>query len=196
MKSDIHPEYVECKVTCGCGNSFTTRATVGELAVEVCSACHPFYTGQQRFVDTAGRVEKFQKKFKWNAAQAVQEADEAAKKAREKAAKKKAAEAPKKAPAKAKSAEGKKPEKAAGEAKKADEAKAESKKPDEAKAGAGGKSTAPGVGEESKRKRNPPSKAKKESLTPKTGSAPAPEAPGQPAAAADEEKGSQGASEG
>ena len=63
MKADIHPKYVECKVTCGCGNSFTTQATVPELNVEICSACHPFYTGKQKFVDTAGRVEKFQKKF-------------------------------------------------------------------------------------------------------------------------------------
>jgi len=63
MKDGIHPKYLECKVTCGCGSSFTTRATTGELTVEICSACHPFYTGKQKFVDTAGRVEKFQKKF-------------------------------------------------------------------------------------------------------------------------------------
>ena len=75
MKKGIHPEYVECKVTCGCGNSFMTRATVKALAVEVCSSCHPFYTGQQRFVDTAGRVEKFQKKYQWNAKQAVTAAE-------------------------------------------------------------------------------------------------------------------------
>jgi large subunit ribosomal protein L31 len=75
MKKGIHPEYVECKVTCGCGNSFTTRATVKSLTVEVCSNCHPFYTGQQRFVDTAGRVEKFQKKYQWNAKQAVTAAE-------------------------------------------------------------------------------------------------------------------------
>jgi large subunit ribosomal protein L31 len=63
MKKKTHPKYVECKVTCGCGSSFVTRATVGELNVEVCSACHPFYTGKQRYVDTAGRIEKFQRKF-------------------------------------------------------------------------------------------------------------------------------------
>ena len=63
MKKKTHPKYAECKVTCGCGNSFVTRATVGELNVEVCSACHPFYTGKQRYVDTAGRIEKFQRKF-------------------------------------------------------------------------------------------------------------------------------------
>jgi large subunit ribosomal protein L31 len=63
MKADIHPKYVPCKVTCGCGFTFTTRATVPELNVEICSSCHPFYTGKQKFVDTAGRVEKFQRKF-------------------------------------------------------------------------------------------------------------------------------------
>ena len=63
MKDKIHPKYVECKVTCGCGNSFTTRSVRSEVNVEICSACHPFYTGQQKFVDTAGRVEKFQRKF-------------------------------------------------------------------------------------------------------------------------------------
>jgi large subunit ribosomal protein L31 len=64
MKTGIHPEYVECKVTCGCGNSFTTRCTIPEMHVDICSACHPFYTGRQKFVDTAGRIEKFNKKFK------------------------------------------------------------------------------------------------------------------------------------
>jgi large subunit ribosomal protein L31 len=63
MKSDIHPEYVECTVRCGCGNAFKTRSTVPEVHVEICSQCHPFYTGQQKFVDTAGRVERFQRKF-------------------------------------------------------------------------------------------------------------------------------------
>ena len=59
MKAEIHPEYVDCTVTCGCGSSFTTRSTRAKINVEICSACHPFYTGQQRFVDTAGRIEKF-----------------------------------------------------------------------------------------------------------------------------------------
>ena len=63
MKEKIHPKYVECKVSCGCGNSFTTRSTVPQITVEICSACHPFYTGQQKYVDTAGRIEKFQRKF-------------------------------------------------------------------------------------------------------------------------------------
>jgi len=65
MKDNIHPEYKELTVTCACGNTFTTRSAVGkdQLRVEICSNCHPFYTGKQKFVDTAGRVEKFTKKF-------------------------------------------------------------------------------------------------------------------------------------
>ena len=63
MKEGIHPKYHECTVTCGCGNSFQTRATVKELRIEICSQCHPFYSGKQRFVDTAGRVDKFLKKY-------------------------------------------------------------------------------------------------------------------------------------
>ena len=63
MKEKIHPKYVECKVRCGCGNEFQTRATQADLHVDICSACHPFYTGKQKFVDTAGRIEKFNKKF-------------------------------------------------------------------------------------------------------------------------------------
>ena len=64
MKSDIHPEYAECKVRCACGNTFQTRATKSEINIEICSQCHPFFTGQQRFVDTEGRVDRFKKKFK------------------------------------------------------------------------------------------------------------------------------------
>ena len=63
MKDGIHPKYTNCTVTCGCGNSFMTRATVPELRVEVCSTCHPFYSGKQRFVDSARRVDKFLKKY-------------------------------------------------------------------------------------------------------------------------------------
>lgn len=66
MKKGIHPEYVEATVTCGCGATFKTRSTLKQIHVEVCSQCHPFYTGKQKFVDTAGRVEKFQKKYNWN----------------------------------------------------------------------------------------------------------------------------------
>src|SRR5215831_3621101 len=72
MKKDIHPVYKEAQVTCGCGNSFTTRSTREKIAVEVCSNCHPFYTGKQKFVDTAGMVEKFQRKWKGEAAQKAQ----------------------------------------------------------------------------------------------------------------------------
>ena len=63
MQKDIHPAYHETKVTCGCGNSFTTRSTRKELKVDICSACHPFYTGKQKFVDTEGRIERFKNKF-------------------------------------------------------------------------------------------------------------------------------------
>ncbi len=64
MKANIHPKYKEIKVVCSCGNEFTTRSTMGEdLHIEVCSACHPFYTGKQKIVDTAGRVDKFRRKY-------------------------------------------------------------------------------------------------------------------------------------
>ena len=64
MKKETHPEYKEIKVTCSCGNSFVTKSTLLEdLSIEVCSSCHPFYTGQQKIVDTAGRVDKFRKRF-------------------------------------------------------------------------------------------------------------------------------------
>jgi large subunit ribosomal protein L31 len=64
MKADTHPNYADVNVTCSCGNSFQTRSTVGQdLTIEVCSACHPFYTGKQRVVDTAGRVDKFRQKY-------------------------------------------------------------------------------------------------------------------------------------
>jgi large subunit ribosomal protein L31 len=63
MKQGIHPKYVEVTVKCACGNEFTTRSTKDKLQVEVCSVCHPFYTGKQKLMDTAGRVEKFNKKY-------------------------------------------------------------------------------------------------------------------------------------
>jgi large subunit ribosomal protein L31 len=63
MKEGIHPKYQETTVSCGCGNTFSTRSTRKELKVDICSACHPFYTGKLKFVDTAGRIEKFQTKF-------------------------------------------------------------------------------------------------------------------------------------
>ena len=63
MKPDIHPEYVECEVVCGCGERFVTHATTPSMRIEVCSKCHPFYTGKQKLVDSAGRVERFQKRW-------------------------------------------------------------------------------------------------------------------------------------
>ncbi|WP_456407325.1 50S ribosomal protein L31 [Thiolapillus sp.] len=64
MKADIHPDYNDIKVTCSCGNTFETRSTLGkDLNIEICSACHPFYTGQQKMMDTAGRVDKFRKRY-------------------------------------------------------------------------------------------------------------------------------------
>ncbi len=62
MKGDIHPDYVEAHVRCTCGNEFTTRSTKGALNVEICSNCHPFYTGRQKLVDTGGRVERFRRR--------------------------------------------------------------------------------------------------------------------------------------
>ncbi|GBD35817.1 50S ribosomal protein L31 [bacterium HR36] len=66
MKKGIHPEYVEATVTCGCGNTFKTRSTKREIHVEICSACHPFFTGKMKYVDTAGRVERFLRKYRRN----------------------------------------------------------------------------------------------------------------------------------
>jgi large subunit ribosomal protein L31 len=63
MKAGIHPDYKEATVTCGCGNSWTTRSTKERLHVDVCSACHPYFTGEQRLVDTAGQVERFQRRL-------------------------------------------------------------------------------------------------------------------------------------
>ena len=63
MKTDIHPSYVEATVSCTCGSTLTTRSTKGDLHVEICSNCHPFYTGKQKLVDTAGRVERFRQKY-------------------------------------------------------------------------------------------------------------------------------------
>ena len=112
MKQGIHPQYVECTVTCSCGNTFKTHATVSEMKVELCNECHPFYTGQQKFVDTGGRVQRFADKFGGAAAAQLKKAEAARKaaaeaKAAEKAkraakfaeeAAKQAAEAPAEAP--------------------------------------------------------------------------------------------------
>jgi large subunit ribosomal protein L31 len=66
MKTGIHPQYEAVKVTCSCGNTFETRSTVKEIRLEICSNCHPFYTGTQRLIDTAGRVDKFRKRYARN----------------------------------------------------------------------------------------------------------------------------------
>jgi large subunit ribosomal protein L31 len=63
MKENIHPTYGDSHVSCACGNSFTTRSTRAEIKLEICSACHPFFTGKVKLIDTAGRIEKFQKKY-------------------------------------------------------------------------------------------------------------------------------------
>jgi len=68
VKAGIHPEYNAAKVTCSCGNTFETRSTIGDIHVEICSSCHPFYTGKQKIVDTEGRVERFYKKYGKNQA--------------------------------------------------------------------------------------------------------------------------------
>ena len=96
MKQGIHPQYVECTVTCSCGNTFKTHATVSEMKVELCNECHPFYTGQQKFVDTGGRVQRFADKFGGAAAAQLKKAAEA-EAARKAAAEAKAAEKAKRA---------------------------------------------------------------------------------------------------
>ena len=124
MKQGIHPEYVECTVRCSCGNVFKTRSTKSEITVELCNECYPFYTGQQKFVDTGGRVQRFADKFGGAAAAQLKKAEEAK---AAKAAKAAEAEAARKAAAEAKAAEkAKRAEKFAAEAaKKAAEAPAE-----------------------------------------------------------------------
>ncbi len=63
MKKDIHPDYKACAVTCACGNSFETRSNVESMKIDICAACHPFFTGEQRIVDAAGRIDKFNAKY-------------------------------------------------------------------------------------------------------------------------------------
>jgi len=72
MKTEIHPNYYNVEVICACGNTFKTRSTKKVIKLEICGACHPFYTGKQRLIDTAGRVERFQKRFKKTAGKTVQ----------------------------------------------------------------------------------------------------------------------------
>ncbi|AVX43215.1 50S ribosomal protein L31 [Campylobacter concisus] len=63
MKKEIHPEYVDCTVTCACGNTFKTKSNKSEIRIDICDKCHPFFTGSEKIVDSAGRVEKFKKKY-------------------------------------------------------------------------------------------------------------------------------------
>ena len=107
MKQGIHPNYVECTVRCTCGNTWVTRSTKSEMTLDLCDKCHPLYTGQQKLVDTGGRVQRFADKFGGAAAAQLKKAEEAkaakaAKAAEAEAARKAAAEA--KAAAKAKRA--------------------------------------------------------------------------------------------
>lgn len=78
MKKDIHPEYFETQVRCGCGNTFVTRSTRKELKVDICNACHPFYSGKLKYVDAAGRIEKFKSKFAGGAYASLQKKTKAA----------------------------------------------------------------------------------------------------------------------
>lgn len=112
MKDKIHPKYGKAKVTCACGNSFETGSTVEKLEVEVCSACHPFYTGKQKFVDTAGRVDRF-KEMQEKAVQMKKDLKEKKKKTKPKSIKKEEPKKTKKAPVKKKIAAKKKAIKAA-----------------------------------------------------------------------------------
>ena len=78
MKENIHPTYKRAVVTCVCGNSFETRSSIGDLHIEICSNCHPFYTGKQKLLDSAGRVERFKKKYARNQKEAPEPAAEPA----------------------------------------------------------------------------------------------------------------------
>ena len=102
MKKGIHPDYVECTVKCSCGNTFVTRSTKSELKVDICNACHPFYTGTQKLIDTGGRVQRFADKF-GSAKERVAEREAAKKAAKAAAAAER--EAAKKAEREAKAAE-------------------------------------------------------------------------------------------
>jgi large subunit ribosomal protein L31 len=127
MKQKIHPEYKDTIVSCGCGETFNTRSTKDKIVVEICSKCHPFYTGKQKFVDTAGRVERFQKRY----AKVMEEQEKARQDAAEQAvAAKAAAEA---ARAAAKAAADKAKEAAAAAAKQAQDAKQAAQQAQEAK---------------------------------------------------------------
>jgi large subunit ribosomal protein L31 len=119
MKKDIHPKYEEATVTCVCGNTFKTRSTLPEINVEICSACHPFFTGQQKLIDSAGRIERFMTKYGKDYAAGEEEPKK---------------DAPAEKPADAPKAEEKKAEEKPAEKPKAEAAPAEEKPADEPKA--------------------------------------------------------------
>jgi large subunit ribosomal protein L31 len=87
VKEGIHPSYLEVEVRCACGNTFTTRSTKPELHLEICSACHPFFTGRQKLIDTEGRVDRFTKKFGTQTSEQRKAADKVARAERAKVAK-------------------------------------------------------------------------------------------------------------
>ena len=129
MKKDIHPKYEEATVKCVCGNTFKTRSTIREINVEICSACHPFFTGQQKLIDSAGRIERFMTKYGKDYAVAEEEPAKAAPaeepKAEEKPAEPKAEEKPAESKAEEAPAEEPKVEEAPAEEPKVEEAPAE-----------------------------------------------------------------------
>ena len=133
MKKDIHPKYEEATVKCVCGNTFKTRSTAKEISVEICSACHPFFTGTQKLVDSAGRIERFMKKYgkDYVAAEEESKGKAEAKPVKKPAKEPKAEAKPDAAPAEEKAPE--KPKAEAAPAKPAKEPKAEAK-PDAAPA--------------------------------------------------------------
>ena len=94
MQEGIHPDYPPSNVTCACGNSFVTRSTRGDIAVDVCSACHPFYTGTQKLIDAAGRVDRFRKRYDKTVAAKAAAGEQAASKAADASAAAAPAEAP------------------------------------------------------------------------------------------------------
>ena len=95
MKEKIHPEYKDTVITCGCGEKIHTRSTRQNMTIGICSKCHPFFTGKQKFVDTAGRVEKFQRRYGWGTEQAQKLADKGKPAAAPEQAAEKPAEEPK-----------------------------------------------------------------------------------------------------
>jgi large subunit ribosomal protein L31 len=95
MKEGIHPDYLATRVTCACGNTFVTRSTRGDFQIDVCSACHPFYTGTQKLIDTAGRVDRFRKRYEKKVPIPVRAAEPKAPKAEAPKAEAPEAEAPK-----------------------------------------------------------------------------------------------------